>query len=200
MYRTSFINNLYISYWGDFMKLLPVSFVFLATLIVIAISLSLTPSKSDKEPEVLIENHTENRYISYQSLESKDLENEDLELFLALKENIRMSNQVINELDFLLLEYATTDSLEGAMEAMEIAYEENVALLRDIQTRFDPHDLTLLDLKENYKKIMSHYIEGLSNQLTAIENGDINQMNSGLEATKKAKRELTLLSAVFEKE
>ncbi|MFC4323432.1 hypothetical protein [Litchfieldia salsa] len=177
--------------------LLPVSLVVIVTLVITALSLS--PSPLTEKPDVSIEEQTENKYLSFQALNSKKLENDDLELFQTLKNNIQISNQVMNELDFLLNEYATSDSLDGAMEAMEIAYEESVVLVRDIQTRFDPNDPTLLELKERYTTIMTHYIEGLSNQLTAIESGDIEKMNHSLNVAKQSKQEILLLVSVLEK-
>ncbi|MBD8070515.1 hypothetical protein [Bacillus sp. PS06] len=185
------------------MKLLPVSIILAAAVIGITYTLTLSPSKTDQSQENQIGNHihteteTEHNYVSFQSLENKELTPDDQETYEALKKNIKLSYQVSTELDFLLKELQTTDELEGALEAMEIAYKENSTLLQDIHLRFDPHDHVLLELKESYTSIITQYIEGLRFQLNAIEHGNTEKMNNGQELLDKSKKELTNLSTAL---
>ncbi|WP_078544314.1 hypothetical protein [Litchfieldia alkalitelluris] len=181
------------------MKLVPLSLTIITVTILGSIFLIYTPGKTSESHQTIPEKtQLINEYLLYHSLLSDSYQDKgDQVLYEALENNILMSNQVVKELDFLLSEYQKTDALEGAVDAMHIAYEEVVPLLRDIQTRFDPKDQNLLRLKEDYKQIMTQYIDGLIMLLHSFENGETENYREGLSLTMKSKAELSNLAEVF---
>ncbi len=191
------------------MKLLPFQLVLLISIVftgVILFSLKDTTIENenlqpmeDSIPEELAKYNTENKYSNFEVLYELSFNENDQELFTSLIKQIKLSNQVAKELDFLLKEYETTDAFDGAMEAMIIAYEENLKLLRETQTTFDPKDQTLVKLKNEYKQILSQYTDGLRLQLSGIENGDAKKFQEGYGFTTESKENLFQLIKVINK-
>ena len=124
---------------------------------------------------------------------TKALALEDQDLLGIFNSNVKLAQQISNELDFLVKEYEKTDELEGAIDAMGIAKEESEKLLSDVQqTTLEPSS-DLFNLKWKFENVLIDYISGLSMQLDGFENADGQQASDGYILVSTSREELKKL-------
>jgi hypothetical protein len=131
--------------------------------------------------------HSANTQVTEENYES-------LELF---KSTIKKSQQIANELDFLIKEYEKTDELEGALDAMGIAIEESDLLLSEFRQHLIDPDHDLFSLKWKFENLLVDFIAGLEMQLNGYENGNGQLANEGYLLVSTSREELNDLLREF---
>jgi len=130
---------------------------------------------------------------------TKALSAEEQDLLGIFNTNVKLAQQIANELDFLVKEYEKTDELEGAIDAMGIAKEESEKLLSDVQqTTLEPSS-DLFNLKWKFENVLIDYIAGLSMQLDGFENADGKLASDGYIIVSTSREELKKLFIELEK-
>ena len=141
--------------------------------------------------------YNEKSHVHSANTQVAEENHESLELF---KSTTKKSQQIANELDFIVKEYEKTDELEGALDAIGIAIEETDLLLSEVQQHLIDPEHDLFTLKWKFENILVDYITGLKMQLNGYEKGNGQLANEGYLLVSTSRGELTDLIREFKLE
>lgn len=121
---------------------------------------------------------------------SNNLLDDDKENFNTLKRNILHAHQIVAEFDLMLSEMQKVDELDSAIETMNIAREESIAVLTDIQSLPDIQDSNIRTFQNEVEESLKNFINGLTEHMQGMDIGDATLMQSGFTKMEQAKGEM----------